>query len=52
VHHDAGIVYLEDRKPYVLVILTQFRAETGRGTAVAEVSRDIYNTLAGSHLYE
>src|SRR4051812_12051540 len=52
VHHDAGIVYLEDRKPYVLVILTQFSAETGRGTAVAEVSRDIYNTLAGSHLYE
>jgi len=52
VHHDAGIVYLEDRKPYVLVILTQFRAETGRGTAVAEVSRDIYNALAGSHINE
>jgi len=48
VHHDAGIVFLEGRKPYVLVILTQFAAETGRGTAVAEVSRDIYNTLAGS----
>jgi beta-lactamase class A len=48
VHHDAGIVYIEDRKPYVLVILTQFAAETGRGTAVAEVSRDIFNALAGS----
>lgn len=48
VHHDAGIVFLDGRKPYVLVILTQFAAETGRGTAVAEVSRDIYNTLAGS----
>ena len=48
VHHDAGIVYLEGRKPYVLVILTQFSAETGRGTAVAEVSRDIFNTLAGT----
>lgn len=47
VHHDAGIVYLEGRKPYVLVILTQFSADTGRGTAVADVSRDIYNTLAG-----
>lgn len=47
VHHDAGIVYLENRKPYVLVILTQFSAETGRGTAVAEVSRDIFNTMAG-----
>jgi beta-lactamase class A len=51
VHHDAGIVYLEGRKPYVLVILTQFPAEQGRGTAVAEVSRDIYNTIAGS-VYE
>ena len=47
VHHDAGIVFVENRKPYVLVILTQFRAEAGRGTAVADVSRDIYNTIAG-----
>lgn len=47
VHHDAGIVYVDGRKPYVLVILTQFEAETGRGTAVAEVSRDIFTTLAG-----
>jgi beta-lactamase class A len=48
VHHDAGIVFLEGRKPYVLVILTQFAAEHGRGTAVAAVSRDVYNTLANS----
>jgi beta-lactamase class A len=48
VHHDAGIVYLDERKPYVLVILTQFPAEQARGTAVAEVSRDIFNTLGGS----
>ena len=47
VHHDAGIIYVEGRKPYVLVILTQFPAEQGRGTAVADVSRDIYATLAG-----
>jgi beta-lactamase class A len=46
VHHDAGIVYLDGRKPYVLVILTEFEAEQGRGTAVADVSRDIFNTLA------
>ncbi len=51
VHHDAGIVFLDGRKPYVLVILTQFGAEAGRGTAVADVSRDIFNTLAGS-VYE
>jgi beta-lactamase class A len=47
VHHDAGIVYLENRKPYVLVILTQFHQETPRSTAVADVSRDIYERLAG-----
>jgi len=47
VHHDAGIVFLENRKPYVLVILTQFKAENGRGAAVADVSRDIFNTIAG-----
>lgn len=47
VHHDAGIVFLDGRKPYVLVILTQFGADKARGTAVADVSRDIYNTLAG-----
>jgi beta-lactamase class A len=46
VHHDAGIVFLEGRKPYVLVILTQFSADKARGTAVADVSRDIYNALS------
>jgi beta-lactamase class A len=47
VHHDAGIVYLENRKPYVLVILTQFPVATARNTAVADVSRDIHDCLAG-----
>ena len=47
VHHDAGIVYLEDRKPYVLVILTRFDQASPRSTAVADVSRDIYECLAG-----
>jgi len=50
VHHDAGIVYLEGRKPYVLVILTQFASETGLTTAVADVSRDIYECLAGMNV--
>src|SRR5207247_1685074 len=45
VHHDAGIVYIDERKPYVLVILTQFPAEKTRGTAVADVSRDIFSAL-------
>lgn len=48
VHHDAGIVYAKGRKPYALVILTKFLPQNGRGTAVADVSRDIYNTLANN----
>jgi beta-lactamase class A len=47
VHHDAGIVYLEGRQPYVLVILTQFDASPSRSMAVAEVSRDIFECVAG-----
>ncbi len=46
VHHDAGIVYVEDRKPYVLVVLTQFSPEVGRGKAVAEISREVHSALA------
>ncbi len=45
VHHDAGIVYIGNRRPYFLVVLTQFPAEAGRTTAVAEVSQGIFETL-------
>ena len=47
VHHDAGIVFLEGRQPYVLVVLTQFDESGSRGTAVAEVSRDVFECLSG-----
>jgi beta-lactamase class A len=47
VHHDAGIVYLEDRRPYVLVVLTQFKPENARSSAVKDVSRDVYECLSG-----
>ena len=46
VHHDAGIVYIGKRRPFFLVVLTQFAEKRGRSTAVAEVSRDIFETLA------
>ena len=45
VHHDAGIIYMGNRNPYFLVILTQFPAAAKRTAAVAEVSRDLYETL-------
>ena len=46
VHHDAGIVYIGQRRPYAVVILTQSPAGAGGGTAVADLSRQIYNALA------
>ena len=46
VAHDAGIVYLPDRDPYVVVILTEWRPETsGRKEAIAKVSRAVYEEL-------
>ena len=45
VHHDAGIIYMGNRNPYFLVILTQFPAEQRRSAAVAEVSKDLFETL-------
>jgi beta-lactamase class A len=45
VHHDAGIIYMGNRNPYFLVILTQFPAEARRTAAVAEVSKDLFETL-------
>jgi beta-lactamase class A len=45
VHHDAGVVYIGNRRPYFLVVLTQFPAEVGRSTAVADVSHSIFESL-------
>lgn len=46
--HDAGVVYLPDRKPYVLVILTEWDVDaSGRSKAIAEISHCVYEALAG-----
>jgi len=45
VHHDAGIVFIGERRPYAIVILTQFPSKVGRTTAVADLSRGIFDTL-------
>lgn len=49
--HDAGIVYLPDRLPYVVVILTEWSPETsGRSDTIARISRAVYEHLtAGRH---
>jgi beta-lactamase class A len=43
VAHDAGIVYLPDREPYVIVILTEWDTGTsGRQDTIAKISRAVY----------
>jgi beta-lactamase class A len=46
VAHDAGVVYLPKRKPYVLVVLTEWAPEgTGRSRTIATISHTIYEFL-------
>ena len=44
--HDIGIVYLPEREPYIVAILTEFDADTdGRRETVAAISEAIYRSL-------
>jgi len=46
--HDAGIVYLPKRKPYVVAILTEWEPETtGRSPTIAAASYMVYEHLKG-----
>jgi beta-lactamase class A len=46
--HDAGIVYLPEREPYILVVLTEVRADTnGRREAIAKISASVFQCLTG-----
>jgi len=46
VAHDAGVVYLPKRKPYALVILTEWNPNTsGRSRTIATISQVIYEAL-------
>jgi beta-lactamase class A len=46
IYHDAGIVYLPKRKPYVIVVLTRGFAEEKRAhQLVAEIARQVYQSL-------
>ena len=50
VAHDAGIVYLPKRKPYVVAILTEWSPDaTGRSAMIAAASYDVYTYLLGGH---
>lgn len=46
--HDAGIVYLPEREPYLLAILTEVEAEqNGRRETVKQISEAIYESVTG-----
>jgi beta-lactamase class A len=45
-NHDAGIVYLPGRKPYILVVLTRGIADQQRSNKlIADISRVVYQAL-------
>jgi beta-lactamase class A len=48
VAHDGGIVYLDGRKPYVVVILTEWSSAemNNRRQTIASVSRVVYERIA------
>ncbi len=46
--HDAGIVYLPEREPYILALLTKVDRDTNdRRDAVAEMSAAVYEAITG-----
>jgi beta-lactamase class A len=46
VAHDAAIVYLPDRKPYCITVLTEWEpGASGRSDTIARVSRAVYEHL-------
>ncbi len=46
--HDAGIVYLDGRDAYVVVILTEWEPEVeGRQETIARISRAVYESMTG-----
>jgi beta-lactamase class A len=48
VAHDAGLVYLPDRKPYAIAVLTEWEpSATGRSTTIAAASYIGYAALIG-----
>ena len=49
VAHDAGIVYLDGRDAYVVVILTEWAPEVnGRQETIARISRAVYEYMTGA----
>jgi beta-lactamase class A len=49
--HDAGIVYLPEREPYILVVLTEVAPEAnGRRETIAKISQTVFGSLTGQEV--
>ena len=49
IEHDAGIVFLKDRKPYILVVLVRGIAEEKRAhKLIADISRAVYEDVSSA----
>lgn len=49
--HDAGIVYLPERDPYILVVLTEVLPESnGRRETIAKISEIVFQALTGTEV--
>jgi beta-lactamase class A len=49
--HDAGIVYLPEREPYILVVLTEVSPDTnGRRETIAKISQTVFQCLTGQEM--
>jgi beta-lactamase class A len=48
--HDAGIIYLPEREPYILAVLTEAPDTNGRREAIAKVSEAIFQVLTGAEV--
>jgi beta-lactamase class A len=49
--HDAGIVYLPEREPYILVVLTEVAAAAnGRRETIAKISETVFKSLTGQEV--
>ena len=47
--HDAGVVYPQGRKPYVIAVLTEWSPDAaGRSATIADVSHAVYDALTAT----
>ena len=50
--HDAGVVFLNDREPYVVVILTEWKADEGnRRRTIARLSRAVFDHVTDGDVH-